>query len=429
MKFVNQNYNDTRIVIFTRFPVPGETKTRLIPYLGAVGAANLQRKMTEYTILQAIRTGVEIEVRYTGGTNEQMSMWLGTKLTYTDQGDGDLGDRMARAFKEHFDTGAKRVVLIGCDCPDNRTANLNEAINLLNKKACVLGPAADGGYYLIGMNRFCPEAFVGIDWGTSSVLSQTIQNIDNFSLLPVLSDVDKPDDIPLKLSVVIPALNEGKTIQGLIHQATEGFNVEIIVVDGGSTDQTKMLALEAGATVIESEPGRALQMNAGAKVASGDLLFFLHADSSLPEQWDLHIRRLMKFPHVSLGFFRLAIDESFAGRRLVEWGTNIRSRLFKRPYGDQGLFLRKDDFLDIGGYPEVPILEDVILVKKSKQKGNIMCTKVPLVTSGRRWKKLGVFKTIFINQTILLAAKCGFDFESLNYAYRKGKNPFFSKSK
>jgi hypothetical protein len=427
MKSAHQSYKDARIVIFTRFPVAGRAKTRLIPHLGAVGAADLQRKMTEYTLLQAIRTGVEIEVRYTGGTKDQVSKWLGTELIYTDQGDGDLGERMARAFREHFETGAKRVVVIGCDCPDNRIVNLKDALNLLSRTTCVLGPAVDGGYYLIGMNRFYPEAFTGINWGTTSVLSQTIRKIVNYRLLPVLNDVDEPADIPLNISVIIPVLNEEKTIKDLVHQALDGFNIEIIVVDGGSTDQTKMLASDSGAIVIDSKPGRALQMNIGAQAATGDLLFFLHADSSLPAEWDLHIRRLMKSPDVSLGFFRFAISESFTGKKWVEWGTNIRSRIFRRPYGDQGFFLRKSDFGDMGGYPEVPILEDVMLVKKAKKTGSIRCADIPLATSGRRWKKLGFIKTTLINQAVLLAAQFGFDLEHLSSAYRSGKNPFFIK--
>jgi len=108
-----------QLIVFTRFPMPGKTKTRLIPHLGADGAARLQREMTEHTVRQARKTGAKIEIRYTGGSAGQMCNWLGKDLHYAEQGGGDLGERMAHAFEEAFAGGAERVVLVGSDCPSN----------------------------------------------------------------------------------------------------------------------------------------------------------------------------------------------------------------------------------------------------------------------------------------------------------------------
>jgi len=120
-------HGSEKLIIFTRFPVPGEAKTRLIPALGAEGAADLQREMTEHTVRQARKTGAEIEIRYTGGSQQQMLDWLGDDLQYADQGGGDLGERMTRAFQEHFDSGAQRVVIIGSDCPSNHWKNIRKS--------------------------------------------------------------------------------------------------------------------------------------------------------------------------------------------------------------------------------------------------------------------------------------------------------------
>ncbi|HSH28161.1 MAG TPA: TIGR04283 family arsenosugar biosynthesis glycosyltransferase, partial [Wenzhouxiangella sp.] len=395
-----------------------------IPTLGADGAADLQRRMTEYTLKQALAVGIPVEVRFTGGSIGQMRQWLGTQPMYVDQGEGDLGTRMNRAFQEHFDRGARRVVIIGCDCPENRSDTLARAFELLENESCVIGPAHDGGYYLIGLNRPQPELFHGIDWGTAQVLEQTLAATSRqIKLLPPLSDVDEAEDLPLKISVIIPVLNEKTHIEKVVSEALEGFDVECVVADGGSDDGTCDLAQRAGALVCHSGPGRARQMNAGAEQASGDILLFLHADSRLPKEWDTQVRRTLRRPEVALGAFRFGVDENSAGYFLITWGTNLRSRWFKRPYGDQGLFLKRDLFEKMGRFAEVPIMEDVDLVRKARQKGKIVTLNQPLITSARRWKKHGLFKTTLHNQYVLLAASAGVDPVELNQAYRQGINP------
>ncbi|MEH1827412.1 MAG: TIGR04282 family arsenosugar biosynthesis glycosyltransferase [Nostoc sp.] len=193
------------LIIFTRYPEPGKTKTRLIPVLGTVGAANLQRQMSEYTIFQVQELqkaiDISVEVRFTGGNSQLMADWLGLDLVYQFQGEGDLGSRMARSLFEAFQSGAENVIIIGTDCPGVNAQILATAFEKLQAFDLVLGPAIDGGYYLIGLRQPILGLFVNIDWGTDRVFQKTVDiaqklNLSYVSLSP-LADVDRPEDLPI----------------------------------------------------------------------------------------------------------------------------------------------------------------------------------------------------------------------------------------
>ncbi|MFB8790959.1 MAG: TIGR04282 family arsenosugar biosynthesis glycosyltransferase [Potamolinea sp.] len=192
-----------RLIIFTRYPEPGKTKTRLIPALGKEGAAILQRQMTEQKLAQAKKlqtySPLSLEIHFSSGNEQLMQEWLGSNIIYKRQSEGDIGCRMASAFHESFQTGIKQVVLIGTDCPELDTKLMNQAFEALIQHDLVLGPARDGGYYLIGLNQFIPELFTGITWSTAEVLSQTLSIAEKLELaiafLPTLSDVDRPEDL------------------------------------------------------------------------------------------------------------------------------------------------------------------------------------------------------------------------------------------
>jgi rSAM/selenodomain-associated transferase 1 len=190
-------------LIFTRYPEPGKTKTRLIPLLGAEGAAILQRQMTEQKLAEVNQLltfyPLSVEVYFAGGTPQLMQEWLGSSLVYRQQSQGDLGYRMASAFQASFMAGMTDVVLIGTDCPDLNAPLMAKAFQLLRQHDLVLGPAIDGGYYLIGLRRLIPELFTGIPWSTAEVLPQTLRIAQKLGLavakLPLLSDVDRPEDL------------------------------------------------------------------------------------------------------------------------------------------------------------------------------------------------------------------------------------------
>ena len=195
--------NNNTLIIFTRYPEPGKTKTRMIPALGAEGAAELQRQMSEHTLKNAQEwqknSGGRIAIHFMGGDVFLMSNWLGKELNYYPQISGNLGKKMQYAFNQAFEQGATKVVTIGIDCPNLNINLLNKAFSDLSDHDLVLGKAEDGGYYLIGLKRVIPELFQNINWGTAEVLAQT-QNIANnlnlnSSYLPTLRDIDRPEDL------------------------------------------------------------------------------------------------------------------------------------------------------------------------------------------------------------------------------------------
>ena len=191
------------LIIFSRYPESGKTKTRMIPALGAAGAAELQRKMTEHTLNNAQQLlssrDVNIELHFTGGTQQLMAEWLGQDLPYIPQVSGDLGQKMRSAFDRAFNLGNQQVVIMGIDCPDIDQLILNEAFDSLQNNDLVLGVAEDGGYYLIGLNHYIPQLFHNIAWGTDQVLDQTNNIAQQLKLdmyyLTTLSDVDRPEDL------------------------------------------------------------------------------------------------------------------------------------------------------------------------------------------------------------------------------------------
>ncbi len=192
-----------KLIVFARYPRPGKAKTGLIDELGPWGAAKLHRCLTEHVIDQArqvgLSPGVGLEIYYRGGDQNLMRRWLGADLTFRSQGRGDRGNRMSRAFGASFEDGAGAVVLVGTACPDLTADVLARAFEGLVQQDLVIGPALDGGYYLIGARRHVPELFVDIAWGTNEVLTSTLRIASDLglsvSLLEPLGDVDRAEDL------------------------------------------------------------------------------------------------------------------------------------------------------------------------------------------------------------------------------------------
>jgi rSAM/selenodomain-associated transferase 2 len=194
--------------------------------------------------------------------------------------------------------------------------------------------------------------------------------------------------------------------------------LELIIADGGSDDNTVAVAQSLGAQVLKSLPGKALQMNAGAEAARGDILLFLHADTRLAPGFVEQVRDTLSQPGVSAGAFRLSIDGRGVGLRIIEWLAHFRSRVLQMPYGDQGIFVRADMFSSVGGFPVLPIMEDFELVRRLKRKGRIKILPLAAITSPRRWEKLGVLRTTVINQAIIIGYLLGLSPHKLAEWYR-----------
>jgi len=224
------------------------------------------------------------------------------------------------------------------------------------------------------------------------------------------------------ISVIIPVLNEAKTIATTLnhlYQAADKAAIEVIVVDGGSQDDTldRLQGLEAA--ILIAQPGRAQQMNAGAAVATGNILLFLHADTHLPEGFPILVTRTLATVGAIAGAFTLRIDGDLPGLRWVERLANWRSHVLQMPYGDQAIFLRAEQFRAVGGFPEQPIMEDYELIRRLRRQGKIAIVPHPVLTSARRWQKLGVLRTTLTNQAIVAAYRLGISPQRLVQWYRQ----------
>lgn len=200
----------------------------------------------------------------------------------------------------------------------------------------------------------------------------------------------------MKLSIVMPVLNEARHIADILQplQGLRQSGAEVIVADGGSTDATPALAAPLSDQMIAAPRGRALQMNAGAHAARGDVLLFLHADTCLPGSAPLLIERALQ-DH-AWGRFDVRIEGRSRWLPIVAAMMNLRSRLTGIATGDQALFVTRAAFEAAGGFPEQPLMEDIELSKRLKRIGKPACLRGPVTTSGRRWDRDGAWPTILL---------------------------------
>ena len=183
-----------RVALFARYPEPGRAKTRLIPALGPDGAAALHRRLTERSLAALRASGLPFELRHTGAAPEAFRAWLGGAVPLVEQGEGDLGARMARAAAD------APAILVGADLPDLAPRHLRAAAAALETHRAVVGPAEDGGYWLIGLREPMPFLFEPMAWGTADVLAETMARLAARGVAPALlermADLDRPEDLP-----------------------------------------------------------------------------------------------------------------------------------------------------------------------------------------------------------------------------------------
>jgi rSAM/selenodomain-associated transferase 2 len=208
------------------------------------------------------------------------------------------------------------------------------------------------------------------------------------------------------IGVVIPTLNEARTLPALLDDLRElavALPLDIVVMDGGSSDETRARAAAGGARVLRAARGRANQLNRGATVARGEWLLFLHADCRLgAAARRALLAALAPAAGVEAGVFRFAIDLPTVSRRFIEIGQAIREALSGLAYGDQGLLVRRELFESIGGYPDLPLMEDVAMIRALRRRTRVARLPAPLVTSGRRYRRGGVLRT-WLKHTALIS--------------------------
>ena len=225
------------------------------------------------------------------------------------------------------------------------------------------------------------------------------------------------------ISVIIPTLNEEDNIARCIRSiGMEQPGCEIILADGGSTDRTLERAGACdGVRIVKTGKGRGLQMNKGAAAASGDIFLFLHADTTLEEGWSRAVLSLLDDGSVAGGAFTFKVDSDESRYRLIEFWVSLRCSIFTLPYGDQGIFVRRDVFKRLGGYREIPLMEDVDMIGRLKKKGRIAILGKRAFTHCRRWKKEGWVRVSLQNQLIMILYGLGQSPDTLaKRYYREG---------
>jgi rSAM/selenodomain-associated transferase 2 len=223
----------------------------------------------------------------------------------------------------------------------------------------------------------------------------------------------------MTISVIVPALDEAATLPRTLAAARQDGVRELIVVDGGSRDATVAAARSLADRVIEGPRGRASQMNAGATVAQGDVLLFLHADTRLPPGCAAPLARALGDPDTVGGRFDVRLDAPGLAYRIIERGISLRSRLTGVATGDQAIFVRREVFERLGGYPPLPLMEDIAFCRALKRVGRMVALRETVLTSARRWQRDGVARTVLLMWALRAAYYVGVPPERLARAYAR----------
>lgn len=405
------------IIIFTRIPLPGHTKTRMMPALTPDECAKLHMCFLQDINNACLQTEIDTFICYAPEGEDKLNILkkiFGYQQEYFPQKGKNLGERMYNAFSEIHNRGYCSCVLLGTDVPELCSEDIRHAFYVLEGCDVVFGRTLDGGYYLVGMNEPRKEVFGLESYGHASVFEDTLKELERRKIkigyTQTRSDMDTPADLNgyrermrmdrrlqntctgkyvnrlSHISIIIPVYNEQKTIDFMKNQLKPLVNqCEIIFVDGGSKDGT-LDSISDEFTVIHAPKSRAVQMNAGAMASHGDILFFLHCDSELPENPLDEIRRVMKrYPAGCFGIsFRSKNFFMFTCRVI----SNHRIKDRKVMFGDQGIFIDRKLFFDMGMFPEIPIMEDYQFSLNLKKRNiPIGMAKKRIITSDRRFPK------------------------------------------
>jgi rSAM/selenodomain-associated transferase 1/rSAM/selenodomain-associated transferase 2 len=457
--------SDEAIILFMRYPETGKVKSRLAATIGPHEALKVFQKLVRRTLgmlfeLKWFRPQVQLFLFFTPPDKKSFmeEMYPGP-WEFIPQEGSHLGERMARAFDHVMARGCRRIVMIGSDIADMEMADLDEAFEALCRGQAVLGPAADGGFYLIGLSQTCPAAFESESWGTSEVFQRTYEILScSGSLVHKLEerrDIDRADDLqwfdgnPLfrdRLSVIVPTLNLPDQLESWLKnlQAELWPDDEIIVVQGQeavelgnrkvkeresckiemfiTSQPSSLLASMLPSHSIRwliSPKGRGMQLNEGAWTATGDIFLFLHDDCSPPPHFGYFIRKSTRSSRMSMGCFQLAFSSSTpALDKIAQW-ANFRTRWFKLPYGDQGFFCRCEVFQKVGGFRKPFLMEDVDFVRRCRREGRLAILPYKICTSPRRYLQKGILRASLQNHLNMLLYSLGVDDKRLYGMYYK----------
>lgn len=419
------------VVALLKAPQPGLVKTRLARVVGREAAASIYRDLAGQQ-WRRLPPEWRREIHFAPGAAEaEMMQWLPGSSALHPQSAGDLGARLVHALQAAFAAGGRPVFAIGGDCPELDAECLRRGARLLETADVVLGPATDGGYYLIGLQRPTPELFHGIPWSTAAVLEATVARARALGLqvrlLERKADIDDYDDWVAHrardnrdVTVVVPTLNEAERIESVLRNVAQVLpEARRVVVDGGSTDSTSDLARSAGAHVISSAQGRGVQLAHGAAVADTPWMLFLHADTLLPRSAARVMRDFMERPDARVATFRLAFDRAGWFLRGCGWCTRFDS-VFTR-FGDQGILIRRSFYEAIGGFMPWPLFEDVDLLRRARRSAPVVSLRAAVTTSARRFERHGHLRQQWLNARLLFAFLTGTSPHELAQRYRAAR--------
>lgn len=426
------------LLVFMRYPEAGNVKSRLAASIGATEAARIYEKLVRRTLgvtseFLAANPSVHAVVAFSPRERhaQMVSKFAGPWELVPQEGT-HLGERMGNADMALRSRGFEHVVLVGSDLLDLDPGDLREAFDALAQEHAVLGPASDGGFYLIGLGKPCSAIFAPRIWGTDKVLKRTEELLRShgFSVARIRcrSDLDEARDLHLlevqplfqdRLSVIIPTVDFGPVLRNALGFLQDQIwpDDEIMVVQGGcgavpdfeeGTDTIRM---------IRSPSGRGLQLNAGACEAKGNLLFFLHDDSLPPVGFPFAIRRACRDKSMGVGCFQLQFSPTSPSLDLVAHWANFRSRRLRLPYGDQGLFCRRDFFERLGGFKRPYLMEDVDLVTRCRLHGKVVVLPLKIRTSPERYLRKGVLRASMQNHLLMIMYLLGVDDRKLYRIY------------
>ncbi len=429
---------DTTVLEFARRPVPGKVKTRLARTEGEREAARIYRLLAtdvHATLMRAQRHGA-FDVALCLPPEDVEEPWLEGAARVFSQGEGDLGDRLTRCFTQAFDGGARRAFAVGTDVVGLDDARLREAVALLDDADVVLAPTPDGGYGLLGIrpngDARWQALFEDVPWSTRDVAERTRALAANAGLrvreLRGLRDVDVAHDlrgvVPL-ISILMPVLDDAAALRAnlprIAAQAARAKDAELIVCDGGSSDDSASIAEGLGARVVRAPPGRGRQLRAAAGASRGRWLWTLHADTALADDaLDRALRFATRRTH-DWAFCELRVDHPAPSMRFLECLIHGRSRIFGLPYGDQGILVRRRAYRRVAGYDDVPLMEDVLLARRLSRTSGPGVVGTRLGVDARRWRRHGVGGTTLRNAAALFRFfVLGTPPEVLARSYRRG---------
>lgn len=420
----------TQLLIFMRFPKLGAVKTRLAAAVGDREALRVHTLLAHRTLgiaydFRRLHPDVSIVlvVEPPGSVDDLVRIFPGP-WTVEGQLGNHLGERMGYALQRAFERGGRKVVLIGSDIVDLQASDLAVAFERIKDDTGVLGPARDGGFYLVGLGRFTGEPFHPEEWGTETIFERTADLFHGAGLrleaLSVRRDVDRKEDLqrmlldPLfreRLSIVMPTLKDPALLRSRLQtlQSRMWPDDELIIVQGCDHGRVSVHESDSHTRLMTAPRGRGLQLDHGARLARGTILLFLHDDTELPDLFPYLVRKASQASEMALGCFRLSFEPPSRAVDLIARWANLRSHLLRLPYGDQSLFCRRETFELVGGFRRRYLMEDVELVRACRALGSLVIIDEPVSTSADRYLRRGILRNSLHNHATMLLYHLGMD--------------------